>query len=214
MTVSNFRPDSFPGYLTFPDNSDTHIVSLVIQVFDRYTEKPITSGITITCDSKTILPKKSREGYLILTDLTVGSYRIGVNSELFFPTPEIQIIAQVHPSPQPIQIHQFSLNPRPIYPFPSDATLVRGTVVSSGATIDAADVTADREIIVDKDKPEENIIQTVSTITDHNGEFVLFFRKCGKGTVTVTIKKAALIGKKTCELEDGEQISMNTIELL
>ncbi len=95
-----------------------------------------------------------------------------------------------------IKIH---LKPRPEYPFPNNATLVKGMVKSnSGPIVDA---------IV---KVEEHEVESK---TVNNGVFVLCFEGIKEETVTLNIRKGDIIESRQAIIQEGKTMSFGIILL-
>lgn len=86
------------------------------------------------------------------------------------------------------------LKPKPSYPFPDNATLVRGY-----ASMPVKDALVKVE--------DENLI----TITDQNGEFVLYFRDITARKITIKIEKGSVISVPDVNLMAGGTISLGRI---
>jgi hypothetical protein len=89
------------------------------------------------------------------------------------------------------------LKPKPSYPFPDNATLVRGYASNTLPVMDA-------------------LVQVVSekliTITDRNGEFVLYFRGINARMITIDIAKGTVISSvPNVNLMIGGTISLGRI---
>jgi hypothetical protein len=83
----------------------------------------------------------------------------------------------VLPMPDPLNpLETVALSPTPAYPFPGNATLVRGKVFRAGVEVPTAEVTADYDE-VDPLDTTQTVPVHVETITDRSGEYVLFFKK-------------------------------------
>ena len=79
------------------------------------------------------------------------------------------------------------LSPTGAYPFPANATLVRGTVFQGGAKVPTAEVSTTYDEVDPADSTQK-IPVLVRTITDRSGEFVLFFKSLPKKTQPITIQ--------------------------
>lgn len=93
----------------------------------------------------------------------------------------------VLPLPNPLQpLEVVTLSPTPAYPFPANATLVRGTVKKSDTAVAAAVVSTTYDQIDPADSTQ-TISVAIETITDLAGEFVLFFTRLPARTQNITI---------------------------
>jgi len=86
------------------------------------------------------------------------------------------------PMPNPLlPLETVTLSPTPAYPFPANATLVRGLVIKNGAPLPLAVVNTTYDE-VDPNDTSLTVSVQVETITDRVGEFVLFFKNLPQKT--------------------------------
>jgi len=94
----------------------------------------------------------------------------------------------VLPMPNPLNpLEIVTLAPTPAYPFPANATLVRGLVQQGGAAVPNVVVTA-RYDEVDPADASLTIATDVETLTDREGEYALFFKRLPNRTQAVTVR--------------------------
>ena len=99
-----------------------------------------------------------------------------------FHTP---VVLPMNPIAAPLEVAE--LTPTPAYPFPSNATLIRGKVVQAGREVATAVVSTDyRE--VDPQDSTQTVIVHAETITDRDGQFVLFFKRSPARNQAITIR--------------------------
>jgi hypothetical protein len=79
------------------------------------------------------------------------------------------------------------LTPTPAYPFPANATLIRGKVLPAGNAILRAVVSTDYDE-VDPQDSTQTVQVHVETITDPEGEFALFFRRLPLRNQAITLQ--------------------------
>jgi hypothetical protein len=79
------------------------------------------------------------------------------------------------------------LTPTPAYPFPANATLVRGKAVPTGIATPRAVVSTDYDE-VDRQDPTQTVQVHTETMTDREGEFVLFFRRLPSKNQPITLR--------------------------
>lgn len=121
-----------------------------------------------------------------------------------FNTPESIIIALKNP------VVEINLRPAPAYPFPENATLVRGLVIwgsgkKKGLPVDNANIK-----VVGTD---------IETITDKNGEFVLYFSGIDNEDIVIEISKesyppkpvSTTAKKDTITVVEGETLYLGVI---
>jgi hypothetical protein len=88
------------------------------------------------------------------------------------------------------------LAPRSPYPFPANATLVRGIVTQGGPDGVAHVVVSSTYEQVDPADTTQTVFKDVETQTDREGEFVLFFKKLPLRTQQITVTAS----------KDGDQV--------
>lgn len=153
------------GYEVFPDRIITTRLSLAVLLMDEYTEKPPIGLLKVSIKELNKKPVKNRSKYYLFCDIPGGYYTIFVESEYYFP---VEKPVKVPDPPLPGQeyepvIKDIKLEPKPSYPFPAGATLIRGMVIDmnnmpvSGANIEVTG-------------------KEVNSVTTEKGEFVLFFK--------------------------------------
>ena len=155
---------AYPG-----DVASTHL-SLAVQLTDDYTKKEPMGNIQVKIKEGNINAFKNLSGYYLFTDLAAGNYNLAVESDFYFP--EEKAVTIPHPDPKnPVVL--IVIKPRPLYPFPNSATVVRGLVSNANPVVDA-------EVSV--------IGKTLKTKTDERGEFALYFRGIKKEDMAIEIK--------------------------
>lgn len=137
--------DKFTAYLEEEDDEDIvppHL-SLAVWVTDEYTgSKPIGwIKIKVTLKERDIKVFRNLSGYYCFTNLDEGTYNITIESDYYFPEKKSFVIPlpdPPHPSNLPDSenpVYKIILKPKPNYPFPENATLVRGKMVSNPASV-------------------------------------------------------------------------------
>jgi hypothetical protein len=101
------------------------------------------------------------------------------------------------PQPDPKNpVVEVTLKPKPSYPFPGNATLVRGLVSNGGPVVDA----------------DINVVgKTIETKTDEKGEFVLYFKGIKQEAITVEIKKGGNTKSVNTTIEEGKTVSLGIV---
>ncbi|WP_440956076.1 hypothetical protein ACSAZK_03745 [Methanosarcina sp. Mfa9] len=172
---------------TTPYETDKHTVypgdvlfsrlSFAVSLLDDYTKgKPIGRiQVRIKETGKKVIENLS--GYYCFTDLEVGNYNVNIRSDLYFPE-ERTVNTSSFPDPKN-PVLEIALKPSPVYPFPENATLLRG-VVRDVINVDEPIRNA-RIKVTDKD---------VENVTDEQGNFVLYFSELSdEEEVNVEIQK-------------------------
>lgn len=159
-------------------------LSFAVWLVDDYTQKEPLGEVRVTLSGEKITalkPLKNLSGYHTFSGLPEGTYTLSVDSEFYFSEERIVNTSSFVNSTEPVV--EVILKPKPLYPFPGRATLIRGLLVPPA--------------------PEPNILagMTVKVISkstgldirgipDEKGEFVLYFREIipGKADIILEIK--------------------------
>lgn len=210
------RPYVTGKFIGYAGDSRTTDVTLVVRVIDAFTTelarvplnvklkelpdiRPLRgeSGVycfegtgTVTIDGATIIRNPIPNGNYTLVvepDPASGNQfnlqprQVGQPWTTTFERPIVL------PLPNPLQpLEIITLSPTPAYPFPANATLVRGTVKRFGVAVGAAVVSTTYDQI-DPADTTQTISVDIETITDPAGEYVLFFQSLSAKTLNPTI---------------------------
>jgi hypothetical protein len=163
---SPYVTEKFTAYLAETIISN---LSLAVWLTDGFTqEKPLgAANVAIIENGKKSF--RNLGGYHLFTDLGNGNYTLSVTADLYFPAETMVNTSLLDPMNPVIG---FTLTPRPSYPFPGNATLVRGVVTNGEPEVGASVTVAG--------KPQ-------TTFTDDRGEFVLFFSGTKEEHITIEI---------------------------
>jgi hypothetical protein len=197
---------SLDEHLVFLDRRITTKVSFAVALTDEYTDRPPIGSTRVFIKEQEIRAVKNHSGYFVFLNLSMGEYKVRVESEYYFGEEVIVKTSNLEPLNPIVSV---TLKPMPFYPFASGATLIRGMVQDSeGVSISGAKL--------------EVIGKEVNGKTTNKGEFVLFFKslseediieeggkKFVKGNVDKTIHLKATYNLKTGttdlkELEEGQ----------
>ncbi len=178
---------AYPG-----DVISTHL-SLAVQITDDYTKKEPLGDIQVKIKEGNINAFKNLSGYYLLTGLAAGNYNLAVESDFYFP--EEKAVTLPHPDPKN-PVASVVVSPRPLYPFPSSATVLRGLVSNANPVVDA-------EVSV--------IGKTLKTKTDGRGEFVLYFKGIKKEDITIEIKLSGNTKTVNSTIEEGKMTPLGII---
>lgn len=142
---------------------------------------------------------KNPSGYHTYSDLPPGTYTLSVESEFYFPEEREFSLESFSDSKEPVI--EIVLKPKPSYPFPERATLVRGMLAPGGS------LPADVKIKV-KDRNSQ-------CIPDESGEFVLYFKEIVKSGEEITIEVEYDGTKKILKstLDEGHSIYIGFVPL-
>lgn len=188
--VTPYITARFTAYLS--DILTTHL-SLSVWLIDEYTQMKPAGNIKVLIEEGNINAVKNLSGYYLFNDLIDGNYNLIIESDFYFP--EETLVAVPCPDPKNPVI-EITLKPRPSYPFPNNATLVRGLLSNAGPLADAA---------------VKVIGKTIETITDERGEFILYFKGIKKEDITIEIKKNGDTKTVNATIEEGKTASLGII---
>ena len=210
------RPYITKKFIGYAGDSRTSDVTLAVRVLDAFTEEPARVPLSVRLkELPRIRPLRGESGFycfegtetVIINGTTIisnpipnGNYTLIVEPD---PTSGGQFILQprqvgqpwtttferpiVLPLPNPLQpLEVVTLAPTPAYPFPANATLVRGTVKKFGVAVGAAVVSTTYNQVDPTDTTQTKIVD-IETITDPAGEYVLFFKGLPAKTQNLTI---------------------------
>lgn len=210
------RPYITKKFIAYAGDSRTSDVTLAVRVMDAFTGEPALVPLRVRLkELPRIRPLRGESGFycfegtetVILNGTTIisnpipnGNYTLVVEPD---PTSGNQFNLQprqvgqpwtttferpiVLPLPNPLQpLEVVTLSPTPAYPFPANATLVRGTVKRFGVAVGAAVVRTTYNKVDPTDTTQQIPVQ-IETITDPAGEYVLFFKSLPAKTQNLTI---------------------------
>lgn len=102
-------------------------LSAVVQVIDGFSGAPVEGvPVRFTVDGRVVAPLAKPQGYFAFTRLADGAHAVEVEAQGFFPA---RLRVRVPPSaPLAEAVVDCPLDPTPLYPFPSWATLIRGRI--------------------------------------------------------------------------------------
>lgn len=170
-------------------------LSLAVRLKDDYTEEKPAGHIKVADIEENIKAVKNRSGYYIFTDMAGGNHKISIISGIYFSQELTVNTSLLNPKDPVIDI---ILKPVPCYPFPSNATLIRGVISNPDPNM------------INKLKIKA-IEPKLETTTDENGEFVLYFKNMKNKKITVEIMKNNLSKSVNTNLEEGKTRSLGNI---
>ncbi|HEX7332212.1 MAG TPA: hypothetical protein VF290_11985 [Pyrinomonadaceae bacterium] len=119
----------------------------------------------------------------------------------------------VLPMPVPLNpLEVVTFAPTPAYPFPANATLVRGTVVQAGTGAPDIVVTTTYDE-VDPLDPTLTAARTIETLTDRAGEFVLFFKRLPLKTQAITVSVRGTAVQIAVVITEGTTLKNQVLNL-
>ncbi|KQC04755.1 MAG: hypothetical protein APR53_02795 [Methanoculleus sp. SDB] len=171
-------------------------LALALKIFDKFTNKIPLGHLFFSIDGKTVTLSQNLSGYYLILDIDSlnGNGVLTIESDFYMKHQQSLQIPDLTTEPLMMNpVVPISLNPNPQYPFPSHATLVRGSV-KDGAYVADADVKV-RDRVNSSHWAE-------TTRTDSKGEFVLFFKNIQDPGETISIR----VSEGGREEEKGETI--------
>src|SRR6185369_9805900 len=115
------------------------------------------------------------------------------------------------PGPQsPLEVVTFA--PTPSYPFPANATLVRGIVRQAGVGVPNTVITTTYDE-VDPADSTLTIPVDIETLTDREGEFVLFFQRLPAKTQAITISVRGTAVQIAVVITEGTTLKNQVLNL-
>lgn len=119
----------------------------------------------------------------------------------------------VLPMPNPLNpLEVVTLAPTPAYPFPANATLVRGLVRQGGTAVPNVVVTSTYQAVNPAD-PALTIPRDVETLTDREGEFALFFEQLPLKTQAITIRVRGTAVQIAVVITEGTTLKNQVLNL-
>lgn len=217
--TSQPRPWQGRRFTAYTGDSRSRRVILAVRPIDAFTEGPpaIDPGVYLQ-ERRDLVPIRTAGGYFCFLrhepadapPMPTESFTLRVESDpvrqdFYFPaTVPVEI-----PMPDPLDpVKEVRLTPKPSYPFPGSATLIRGSVVriagGQAAPVSGAAVLAEfsQADVVDGESHSKRIV----TLSDRRGEFVLFFLRpaLAEETIQVRVQPATLPPKTlTTKLREG-----------
>lgn len=185
--------DKFTAY---PGDTIITNLSMAVWLTDDFTGREPVGNIKVIIKEGNIKAGSNLSGYHIFTDLAAGNYTVRTESDLYF-SEDVTVDTAALPPKNPVV--EIALKPKPSYPFPDWATLVRGLVSNTGSVADA-------EISVTG--------RPVKSKSDEKGEFVLYFKGVKKEGITVEIKKGGTTKTVNVTIEEGKTISAGIIKFI
>lgn len=184
-------------------------ISFAVWLVDDYTQKEPLGEVRITLNGEkitTLKPLKNMSGYHIFSGLPESTYTLSVDSEFYFSEEKIVDTSSFVNSKEPVV--EIVLKPKPLYPFPDRATLIRGLLsplapdpdLFAGITVKATSKSTGRDI---RGTPDEK------------GEFVLYFKEIipRKADIILEIKGEEIEKTLSVLIEEGQSVYTGVISI-
>lgn len=192
VIVHPYITDTFVSY-----KGDTIItrLSLAVRLKDDYTgEKPV-GYVEVMYREGNQKAIKNLSGYYTFTDMAAGNNTVSVRSKIYYSL-ELSVNPSLLDPKDPVL--EILLKPLPSYPFPANATLVRGLLSNP-------DMNLTGNVNIKAIEPG------IETISDNMGEFVLYFRDVKNKKITIELKKNGASKTVETNLDEGKTISLGKI---
>ncbi len=171
-------------------------LSVAIWIVDDYTNSNPIGNVLVTIMDGSLKAVKNPSGYYVLSDLEAGKYEIVIESDFYFLHKQSVIIPH---QDKMMPVVEIAVMPKPCYPFPGYATLVRGVVSSTPQKVSP---------ITNEDV--EIAGRSLKTKTDKKGEFVFYFKAVKVENITIQVRGVQKSVKVGIE-KKGEKISVGVI---
>ncbi|HLM25167.1 MAG TPA: hypothetical protein VK274_08930 [Pyrinomonadaceae bacterium] len=236
------RPFITTKFIGYAGDSRIREVSLAVRVVDAFTEEHPEVALSVKLkelpDARTLRGQrgfycfegretvKVNDTTITRTTIPNGNYTIVVQPDpilgnQFYLQP--RLVGQpwtsnferpiVLPLPNPLNpLELVTFAPTPAYSFPANATLVRGTVLQGGAGAPDVVVTTtyDESDPLDPTLP---IPKTIETLTDREGEFVLFFKRLPLKTQPITVSVRGTAVQIAVVITEGTTVKNQVLNL-
>lgn len=211
-------------FTLYPGDTLQTKLSLVLMIMDGYSGKILTSGINVLLKaSLKMKPIINVSGYYCFTRLHDDVVNIivePINGDygVYFKHNQVVDLSVLDDKDPVVQIFMI---PKSNYPFPKQATLIRGSIVSNNKGVEEASIVA---IYTNEKNNDSNETDKLAVSkSDHNGEFALAlnriqFHDNKKPPIQdvhiiiklATFEKTVLIEGDT--LNEGEMLNIGNIQ--
>ncbi|CAG0986311.1 MAG: hypothetical protein MPEBLZ_03317 [Candidatus Methanoperedens nitroreducens] len=192
VIVHPYITDTFVSY-----KGDTIItrLSLAVLLEDDYTGEEPVGYVEVMYREGNQKAIKNLSGYYTFTDMAAGNNTVSVRSKMYYSL-ELSVNPFLLDPKDPVL--EILLKPLPSYPFPANATLVRGLLSNP-------DMNLTGNVNIKAIEPG------IETISDNMGEFVLYFRDVKNKKITIELKKNGASKTVETNLDEGKTISLGKI---
>ena len=187
-------------------------LSFAVWLIDDYTQKEPSGEVRVMLKGEniaTVKAVKNLSEYHTFSGLPEGKYTLSVESELYFPEERTVDTRTLVGSKDPVV--EIILKPKPLYPFPDRATLLRGLLASATDSELPAGIT----VSMTSKMTDWKIQGPIQVIPDEKGEFVLYFREIIKGKVEIIleIKGEGFEKVVSASIEEGRSVYTGVISI-
>lgn len=211
------RPFIAARFIAYAGDSRASQLALAVRVIDSFTEEPPPVAIRVRLkELPGSVPVRNQSGFFCFEgaptpgpytlvfepDRTTSDwYYLDSNAPVWTDTFKRTINLPMPNPASPVEIATFV--PKSSYPFPGNATLVRGKVTQGGVNVEGAIVSTTYQHEDPPGAPSSPV--SVRTLTDREGEFVLFFKRLPNATqpITLTADKLAASVQQIVMITEG-----------
>lgn len=195
-------------HYVFPCPSSLNL-SFAVWLVDDYTQKEPLGEVRITLNGEkitTLKPLKNMSGYHTFSGLPEGTYTLSADSEFYFSEERIVDISSFVNSKEPVV--EIVLKPKPLYPFPDRATLIRGLLTPLAPEPDLFAGIAVKAIL-------KATGREIRGTPDENGEFVLYFKEIipRKADIILEIKGEGIEKTLSVLIEESQSVYTGVISI-
>jgi hypothetical protein len=208
-------------------DSYLRVLSIAFRPIDEFTNRQPASPLRVALKE---LPGtralRNQSGFICFEGIDAGNYRLlvkpdPVTADWFYLKPPLgqpwtpNFERPIEVLPNVLLTFDLILTPKPSYPFPANATLVRGTVTQGTPKGVPNAVVSTTYEQVDPADSDLTIFVDVETLTNLEGEYVLFFKSLPQVTqqLTVTAALGAVQVQDQIVITEGQTLQANPLDL-
>ena len=224
------RPFVTNRFIAYDGDTRDHTLSLAVRVIDDFTREQAEVRLRVELkELKRSRPFRNQSGEFCFEAIPDGDYTLVVEPD---PTTADWFYLQPVPGDdwtesfeRPVRLPlpdlrsplvEVTLSPKTSYPFPNNATLIRGTVTEGAPSVEVAGaIVSTAYEQVDPDDSDQTIVVAVETRTDRKGEYVLFFQSMPGKTeqVFLTAVKDGQQVQRQVEITEGATLKAEPLHL-
>lgn len=232
------RPFIAARFTAHAGDTRPHELFLAVRVVDSFTEEPPPFAVSVRLKQlPRLVPVRNRSGFYCFEGvpkpapgtplIEPGAYTLvfkpdRTTSDWYYlestaadwsDTFERDINLPKADPKSPVEIAVFV--PKPSYPFPGNATLVRGKVTTQGGAEDVEGAIVSTTYQHEDPPGAPSSPVTARTLTDGAGEFVLFFKRLPGATqqITLTAAKGLIQVPQTVPITEGTTLKGVSLDL-
>jgi hypothetical protein len=192
------RPFVTSTFVAYEGDLHSRSLSLAVRLVDDFTRRPPDVRLRVSLrPALAIIPiprsVRGASGVYCFEDAANGNYMLSIETEgstsPIYLTAPVLVTIPLPALPDPtIPLLEVTLSPSSAYPFPGDATLVRGVVTSTAMPNGLPDAVV--STTYDQVDPADEFLTlpaNITTRTDADGQFALFFRRLPATSQQVTV---------------------------